>query len=431
LLLKQPFFGQLSSRLDLELCDDKSGSWCKTAATDGNKIYFNRDFVKSLTKEELRFILAHEVLHCLYDHLGRRGGRDPKLWNMANDYIVNYTLVHHGNGDGRKSLGAMPAHGLYDTRFTDEMTSEEIYEILMKDTTICKMAADKGQELLDQHLDAAGQSDDGDEDGNGGNDHSDKSGSGDGDGEGNGSGSGDFELSVTGKDGPPKLTKKELDQVRNRIKAAAIQAVQSVGAGNVPQSVLRRLEDLIEPKMDWRSLLDSHIRSQMKDDYTFTRSSRREFGGGFILPAQNVMETVEVDVALDVSGSMCDEMVRDILSETKGIMETFADFKLRVWQFDTQVVGFKEFTPYNMDEIYKYERQASGGTMFECNWEFMKQNDIEPHRFVMFTDGYPCGTWGDPNYCDTLFVIHGNTKIKAPFGMTAYYDAPEKLAEAA
>lgn len=425
MLLNEPFFGQLVSRLDLELCDDKSGQWCQTAATDGNKLYFNRDFVKSLSAKELLFVLGHEVLHCLYDHLGRRQGRDPKIWNFANDYIVNYTLKSH-------RLGEMPAHGLYDERFTDDMSSEEVYAILKKNTQEIEMQIKMGKGLIDQHLEQDNRQD---EDGEGGS--GDQDGDGDGgdqDGDGDGKGQGGTQkvrVSVTGKDGPPKLTKKELDSVRNKIKAAAIQALQSAGAGSVPESIRRKLADLIEPKMDWRALLDSHLRSALKDDFTFKRPSRRDFGGGFILPAQDVLEVVEVDVALDVSGSMSDEMVRDIMSEVKGIMETFPDFKLRVWQFDTKVVGFKEFTPHNIDDINQYERLAGGGTMFECNWEFMKQNDIEPHRFVMFTDGYPCGSWGEPDYCDTLFIIHGNTKIKAPFGQTAYYDAPEKLAEAA
>jgi predicted metal-dependent peptidase len=437
LLLNEPFFGQLVSRLDLELCDDKSGSWCKTAATDGNKLYFNRDFVKSMSPKELLFVLGHEVLHCLYDHLGRRQGRDPKLWNYANDYIVNYTLKQH-------KLGEMPAHGLYDERFNDDMSSEEVYAILKKNSQELEMQLKLGKSLLDQHLEAAADGDDQDDDGDpqgqgGSGDDEDgdgdqpgkgKGGSGDEDGDGDGD-TQTVRVTVTGKDGPPKLTKKELDQVRNKIKAAAIQAMQSAGAGSVPEAIRRKLQDLIEPKMDWRALLDSHIRSALKDDFTFKRLSRRDLGGGFLLPAQDVLEVVEVDVALDVSGSMSDEMVRDIMSEVKGIMETFPDFKLRVWQFDTRVTGFKEFTPHNLDDIYEYERMASGGTMFEANWEFMKQNDIEPHRFVMFTDGCPCGTWGDPNYCDTLFVIHGSTKIVAPFGQTAYYEAPEKLAQAA
>lgn len=429
LLCNEPFFGQLVSRLDVELCDDKTGSWCKTAATDGSKLYFNRDFVKSLTPKGLLFVLGHEVLHCLYDHLGRRQGRDPKIWNMANDYIVNYTLKQH-------RLGEMPPHGLYDERFHDDMTSEEVYAILMKNSTEVEMTLKAGKGLIDQHLDADNSiddddDDDGDDDGDGDDGSQDQSGKG-GDQDGDGDGDGEtVRVRVMGKDGAPKLTKQELNEVRNKLKAAAIQAMQAAGAGKVPASILKRLGDLIEPKMDWRSLLDSHIRSALKDDFTFNRLSRRDLGGGFILPAQNVLEVVEVDVALDVSGSMSDEMVRDIMSEVKGIMETFPDFKLRVWQFDTKVVGFKEFTPHNLDEINDYERQAGGGTMFECNWEFMKKNGIEPHRFVLFTDGFPCGSWGDPNYCDTLFVIHGNTKIVAPFGLTAYYEAPEKLAQAA
>jgi predicted metal-dependent peptidase len=383
-------------------------------------------------------VLGHEVLHCLYDHLGRRQGRDPKIWNMANDYIVNYTLKQH-------RLGEMPSHGLYDERFTDDLSSEEVYAILQKNTTEVEMTIKMGKKLIDQHLEEDNRKDDEDDDGDqkqqgggGGDEDSDEDGDqqgkgkGDGDGDEDGDGEGQkVKVKVTGKDGPPKLTKKELDEVRNKIKAAAIQALQAAGAGSVPESIRRRLADLIEPKMDWRALLDSHIRSALKDDFTFKRLSRRDLGGGFILPAQDVLEVVEVDIAIDVSGSMSDEMVRDIFSEVKGIMETFPDFKLRVMQFDTEVHWFKEFTPHNLDDVWDVERAGSGGTMFECVWTYMKQNDIEPDRLVFFTDGYPCGSWGDPNYCDTLFVIHGDKKIKAPFGQTAYYDAPEKLAEAA
>jgi len=105
-------------------------------------------------------------------------------------------------------------------------------------------------------------------------------------------------------------------------------------------------------------------------------------------------------------------------------MQAFDSFKLRVWTFDTQVYGYKEFTPDNVDELDEYEAKGGGGTSFECNWEFMKENDIAPKLFIMMTDGYPCGGWctpGDEEYCDTLFLIHGTTSIVAPFGQTAYY----------
>jgi predicted metal-dependent peptidase len=80
-----------------------------------------------------------------------------------------------------------------------------------------------------------------------------------------------------------------------------------------------------------------------------------------------------------------------------------------------------------LDEIETYEIHGGGGTDFECNWEYMKENDIMPERFIMMTDGYPGRGWGDELYCDTLFLVHGNPSrsIVAPFGMTAYYEAKQ------
>jgi predicted metal-dependent peptidase len=80
------------------------------------------------------------------------------------------------------------------------------------------------------------------------------------------------------------------------------------------------------------------------------------------------------------------------------------------------------FTPSNQDDLLDYEIQGGGGTAFEAVWEYLKQEDIVPERLVMFTDGYPNATWGDENYCSTLFVVHGNKNIVAPFGQTAYYE---------
>ena len=86
----------------------------------------------------------------------------------------------------------------------------------------------------------------------------------------------------------------------------------------------------------------------------------------------------------------------------------------------------KEFNGYNLDEILTYEPKGGGGTDFDVNFAYMKESGLTPHRFVMFTDGYPCGSWGDENYVDTLFVIHGNDSIVAPFGITAYYEDAKK-----
>jgi predicted metal-dependent peptidase len=114
-------------------------------------------------------------------------------------------------------------------------------------------------------------------------------------------------------------------------------------------------------------------------------------------------------------------MAKDFLSEVKGIMDEYVDFTLDLWCFDTQVYGYQKFTGDTADEIMSYECKGGGGTDFDVNYDFMKNEGIEPKKFIMFTDGYPCGTWGDEDYCDTIFIVHGNDAIIAPFGQTAHY----------
>lgn len=390
LLFDFPFFGNLASRM--KLID--ATKWCPTAATDGRNFYYNREFIRKLTKEQLLFLMGHEVLHAVYDHLGRRAGRDPQLWNMANDYIVNFTLV-------KERIGEMIKGGLYSDKYTDELTSDEVYNLLQKNSVQIQMP-------LDVHLELGG---DGDDDNDGKNS---------GDGNGNGGGK-TATVTVVGEDGPPSLSEEDLAKIRNEMKAAVINAAQAC-AGKVPAGVKRLIEDITEPKMDWRTMLECHIQSAIKDDFTWRRISKKSWGCGAILPGQNTMETIDIAICIDCSGSISDQMLKDFLGEVKGIMEQYVDFKIRLWTFDTRVYNEQMFTPENLDEIYEYDIQGGGGTMFECNWEHMRENDIEPHKLVMFTDGYPGGSWGEEDYCDTLFIVHGNTSIVAPFGMTAYYD---------
>lgn len=385
LLINHAFFGNLATRL--ELVD--ATKWCPTAATDGRRFYYNREFIKKLTRKELVFLVGHEILHCVYDHIGRRSARDPQIWNMANDYIVNYTLV-------KEHIGDMIKGGLYSEKYTDTLTSEEVYELLKKNNTQIQMT-------IDMHLDGG----DGDgKDGKGGN--------------GDGSGKKTVTVNVSGEDGPPTLTEAELNEIRNEIRAAVITAAQQ-SAGNVPAGIMRLIKDITEPKMDWRELLEMQIKSSIRDDYTFRRLSRRTWATGCILPGQNDADTIDVEVFLDVSGSITDEMIRDFLGEVKGIMEMFPQFRLGLATFDTKVYNYQVFSQENADEILTYEVKGGGGTSFEAVFEFMEENEIEPNTMVMFTDGYPCGTWGNESYCDTLFIIHGSDSIVPPFGSYAYY----------
>jgi predicted metal-dependent peptidase len=201
-----------------------------------------------------------------------------------------------------------------------------------------------------------------------------------------------------------------------------MQAAQAAGAGNTPASVQRMIKELTEPKMNWREILRQQIQSTIKNDYSFMRPNRKGWHMSAILPGTQFQETIDICVSIDMSGSIGDEQAKDFLTEIKGIMEEYRDFKIKVWCFDTKVYNEQDFDGYTMDEFDEYEVMGGGGTEFDANWEYMKEHDIQPKKFIMFTDGYPWSSWGDENYCDTVFIIHGNDTIVPPFGEYAYYE---------
>jgi predicted metal-dependent peptidase len=385
LLLRASFFGNLATRLKLVNADE----WCSTAATDGRNFYYNSRFVDMLKPKEVEFLFGHEVLHCVYDHFGRRGDRDPQLFNIANDYCVNGDLKKHRVGE---FITSVPC--LYDSKY-EGMASEEIYDLLYENAE----KIDIGQlidKMLDEHLDGEGQDGDGDKDG---------------------------EQGKKGGKGRPKLSAEERQQIKDEIKEAVLAAAAaSDGAGNLPAGVKRIIEDMTAPKMNWRELLRMQLESTIKSDYTWMRNSRRGWHMDAVMPGMKLDPMIDIAVSIDASGSMGDQMLRDFLGEVAGIMEQFPNYRIHVLSFDTRIYNPQQFDSENLDDITGYEIAGGGGTDFDCVFEYFKANEIEPKRHIMFTDGYPNGSWGDEQYCDTVFIIHGSKTIVPPFGQYAYYE---------
>jgi len=378
LLLRHPFFGNLATRMKLIDASD----WCATLATDGRTFYYNNEFVDKLKPKEAEFGFAHEILHNVFDHIGRRSGRDPSLSNIAADYAANQILVD-------EKIGQVPSFiKIFQDNKYRGMSYEQIYDDV--ESKAIKIDMSTLGELLDEHLDGEGE--DGDGDGDGGN-----------------------------KGGRPRLSPEERKKIKDEIKEAMVAAAQAAGAGRVPQGVQRLISDFTEPKMDWRQMLRMNIQSIIKSNFSFSRPNRKSMHSGAILPGMMNEETIDVAVAIDMSGSISDKMAKEFISEVKGIMDEYVDFKLDLWCFDTEIYEYKQFTGDNADEILEYQCKGGGGTDFDANWQFMKNEGIEPKRFIMFTDGYPCGGWGDEEYCETLFIVHGNETIISPFGQTAHY----------
>jgi predicted metal-dependent peptidase len=383
LLLRASFFGNLATRLKLVNADE----WCGTAATDGRNFYYNSRFIDMLRPKEVEFLFGHEVLHCVYDHFGRRGDRDPMLFNVANDYAVNADLKKHRVGE---FITSVPC--LYDSKF-EGMSSEEIYDILYENAEKINMS-DLIDKLLDDHLDGEGDSDsddDGDE--------------------------------KDGKGKKPKLSAEERQKIRDEIKEAVLSAAAaSDGAGNLPAGVKRLIQDMTAPKMNWRELLRMQLESTIKSDFTWMRASRRGWHMDAVMPGMKNDELIDIAIGIDASGSIDERMLKDFLSETQGIMDQFQSYKIHIFTFDTRVYNPAQYNSDNLDGICDYEVKGGGGTDFDAIFDYLKEEQIEPKRLVVFTDGYPFGSWGDENYADTVWIIHGNTTVVPPWGQYAYYE---------
>ena len=383
LLLKAPFFGQLATRMTLTNADD----WCGTAATDGRKFYYNSEFVNKMPLKQLEFLCGHEILHAVYDHMGRRGDRDPKISNIAADYCVNGDLVEQRIGE---KISVVPI--LFDTKFKG-WAYEEVYDYLQENADKINLS-DLAKQVLDEHLD------------------------GDGEGEGDGD--------EQDGNGRPRLSKEERDAIRDEIRGAVISAAQAAGAGNLPAGVKRLLKDLTSPVIGWKELLQQQIQSTIKNDYTFQRPNRKGWHMDAIMPGLKPGEMIDICIAMDQSGSISEADSKAFLSEIRGIMEAFDEYKITLWCFDTEIYNVQTFTSDNIEDIMSYEPMGGGGTDFMANWEFMKEENIEPKKFIMFTDGMPFGEWGDEQYCETVWIIKGNPGCEPPWGIWAHYEEAAK-----
>ena len=393
LLLRHPFFGNMATRLRILAADD----WLGTAAVDGRNLYYNTQFFNAMNNKEIEFVVAHEILHMVFDHLGRRDDRNPMLYNISADYIVNNTLV-------RDRIGTIPSIvDCYQDFKYEGWTSEEVYDELFEEAKKNGEEALKQLgEMLDEHLDM----DEGDEGDSPGEEGEDSNGN------------------ATSKS-KPKYSKEDIKQIKDEIKENMISAAQTAGAGNVPGAVARMIKELTEPKMNWREIIRQSVQSSIRSDYTFSRPSRKGQMSGAILPSMDFQDTIDIAVCIDMSGSIGDAQGKDFLGEIKGIMEEFPDYNIKVWCFDTRVYNEEDFEANDGKDLLDYQLMGGGGTDFMANWTYMKEQDYVPKKLIMFTDGYAWDSWGDPDYCDTVFVIHSNRdkNLEGPFGTSVHYDA--------
>jgi predicted metal-dependent peptidase len=371
MLMRLPFFGSLASGLNVKVVDwrfDKETPM--TAATDGVNFFYNPEGIKDRTIPELVWLYAHEVSHVCWQHFMRMGDRNKTLWNIATDYAINGIL--------RINKIGKPFEKHLDDKKFDGMAAEQIYDILYKEAPKLDLDA-LSKMLADKHLEMD-----------------------------------------RNEDGSPK-TEEQIRDLTNKIKEDIIKATQTMEAGSVPAGFDRLIESIVSPQLPWQEILRDRIKSKIKTDFTFMQPNRRSGNmGGIIFPSMTVEDQIDICIAMDMSGSIGDDVASEFMSEINGIISEFRSWNIKIWSFDTKVYNQKEYSSDDNDDIMSYQPKGGGGTAFECNWSYMKTASIEPKLFIMFTDLYPCDGWGDPDYCDTLFIGYGGCRAVAPFGETIH-----------
>jgi predicted metal-dependent peptidase len=319
LLLDHPFFGTLLFRLGAQ-----ARSSIATMATDGVSLYFNPQFVETLSAAEIAGTLAHEVMHPALQHHTRRGGRNPRRWNMACDYAINPMLLDAGL--------TLPKDVLLDNRFCG-MSAERIYNLLEGQEQNQTSSSDSDSESQDDSADSGGGS--------------------------NSSESSGREEDIDETRAPqtpggigqvldaPEPENRERDTVAEQTRdwQIAVEQAENVAklAGKLPAGVTRSLEAAQAAGVDWRELLRRTWSETIPADYSWSRPNRRHVWNGLYLPGVVCEGVGEIGIAVDCSGSINARQLGLFEAEVRSILAGQQPRLIHVLYFDNEVQKYETY----------------------------------------------------------------------------------------
>jgi predicted metal-dependent peptidase len=361
-----------------------------TAGTNGRDEFYGREFVKSLKDSELNFVVLHEAGHKMYRHLTtwrRLYEEDAKLANAACDYVLNIMLR---DMDPTERTIAMPRYpkghkkageicGLIDERFRG-MSAKQVYDILKQEQ----------------------------EGGEGGG----------GDGGGEGFDEHQWEDAKDMTEQEKKELARDIDQAI-RQGAMAHAKIAGKNAGNIDRS----LQELLEPKVNWREVLREFVKStcRAKDASSWRRVNRRFLSTGVYMPSLIGERVGHLVIGIDTSGSIGQEELSDFLSEVKGIAEEVNPQQVDLIYWDSAVASHEEYSEMDVPNIVSSTKpRGGGGTSPSCVSEYLNEKKIQPECVIMLTDGYVGSDWGNEWTAPLLWVIVGGNDAVAPNGKTIH-----------
>lgn len=366
ILLKDPFFGSLLLNLTLKEEPDMPYDM----GTDGKFIYFNPTYAKKAKASNIRTTLIHELLHCVLLHITRRGNRDPKIWNIACDYVVNYYIQHSTDYYLSKDF-------LYKYKYGG-MTAEQVYEDLLKTLPEPDVDSDYQKAL-----------------GSGGKMH--EPGEGDPDDIPN---DGEIEVSL------------EEQWKANIVQAQNIAKTSGYGTSGLETMV----EEILNPTLPWHIILMDLLQEQNQADYTWSRPNICFMANNIYLPSAHSQSAAELVIALDTSCSVSEEELAIMQAELNGILETIRPKSMTVIHCDTQIHKVDEYDEQDLPVYINFA--GRGGTEFKPVFDYVQENIEEVKCLVYFTDLGARFNFDEPDY--PVFWVNTYDKANAPMGTTLH-----------
>lgn len=386
-LMRSPLFADLSGILMMgkkEVVD-----YIPTACTNGRDELYGEAFINKLDDKGLAFVIVHEALHKAGRHLHtweKLHKENAQLANMAADYWVNLTIIKR---DPSGSIVAMPKLngkeiGLYDRRF-DNMNIKQIFDTLKREQ---------------EERGGGGSGGDGDGDGAGGFDEHDW-------------------------EGAKKLSKEEVEELAKEVDQALRQGqiaaakMHGKGGGNA----LRDLDDLLNPKVDWRQVLREFVTAVCSGrDYSSWRKPNRRFLSQDIIMPSLVAERVgHMVIGIDTSGSIGGPELTRFLTEVMAVAEQVNPDKVDLIYWDARVAGHEVYNNATLSTLINSTKpKGGGGTDPTCVPAYLDKHGIKPECVIMLTDGY-VGSWGEWDV-PVLWAICGGNKTTAPVGKTVHVE---------
>lgn len=365
LILDEPFFAALALPLE-----PVPTTRTETMATDGKHLYYNEAWVEKLSSSALKFIIAHEVLHCVGLHHLRRGGREPRRFNIACDYAIDPLLIEAGF--------APPPDAHVDPRFTGK-APEQIYGLLPAEPP----PPPNGTPAP-------------------------------GDGEPQAGAMAPGEVwDATGDDDAP-ASPAEVEEQRRDWEAATLQAAQTAkAAGKLPGFAREIAKAIRAPEIDWRDALRRYMTQVVRADYSWRRPNHRHLASDLYLPSLASESVGEIMIAVDTSGSVSSAELAAFASEINGILDDAKPERVHVVYCDAQVQGEAEYEPDDYPVVL--DCPGRGGTRFSPVWDWAQEKGIDPICAIYLTD-LECSDWGEAPPFPVLWVSTGRDNSATPFG---------------